>query len=136
MPVKVQIQNRSPHDETIPDLATLGQVVTLTVTSFGSCPPPSQALQDPGLPKTLKPKKTLTVVFDVTFACANDPAKGVGHEDYRYTATVDHAALDGEADTHPADDSCPRTPQGIDPNPDGKINDKGCAEEVTDVVQK
>ena len=65
--VKVQLQNRSPHDETIPDLATLDNLVSLTVTSLGSCPPPSQDLQDPGLPKTLKPKKTLTVVFDVTF---------------------------------------------------------------------
>jgi hypothetical protein len=72
-PVTVQLQNRSPHNETIPDLATLGQIVTLTVTSLGSCPPSSQALQDPDLPKTLKPKKTLNVVFDVRFDCANDP---------------------------------------------------------------
>jgi uncharacterized repeat protein (TIGR01451 family) len=124
-PVKVQIQNRSPHDETIPDLATLDNLVTLSVTSLGSCPSPSQDLQDPGLPKTLKPKKTLTVVFDVTFACANDPAKGAGHEDYRYTATVDHAALDREADTHPADDSCPRAPQGLTPIRMGRSRTRG-----------
>ena len=136
-PVKVQMQNRSPHDETIPDLATLDNLVTLTVTSLlGSCPSPSQDLQDPDLPKTLKPKKTLIVVFNVTFDCANDPAKGAGHEDYSYSASVTHEALDGEADTHPADDSCPRAALGIDPNPDGKINDKGCVEEVTDVVRK
>jgi uncharacterized repeat protein (TIGR01451 family) len=132
--VKVQLQNRSPHDETIPDLAMLGNVVTLTVTSRGSCLPPSQELQDPGLPKMLNPKKTLNVVFDVTFDCANDPAKGAGHEDYSYSASVNHAALDGEADTHPADDSCPRAALGIVPNPDGTINDKGCAVQVTDVV--
>ena len=42
-PVKVQLQNRSPHDETIPDLATLDNLVTLTVTSLlGSWPSPSQ----------------------------------------------------------------------------------------------
>jgi hypothetical protein len=130
--------NRSPHDETILDLATLGNLVTLTVTPLesGSCTPPSQELQDPGLPKTLKPKKTLTVVFDVPFNCANDPAKGAGHEDYSYTVTVDHGALDDNPDTHPADDSCPRAALGIVPNPDGTIKDKGCPEEVTDVVQK
>jgi hypothetical protein len=135
-PVTVQIQNRSPHDETIPDLATLGDLVILTVTSRGSCLSPSQELRDPGLPKTLKPKKTLNVVFDVTFDCANDPVKGAGHEDYDYSASVDHAALDGEADTHPEDDSCPRDPLGIVPNPDGTINDKGCLEKVTDVFDK
>ena len=109
-PVTVQLQNRSPHDETIPNLTTLGHVVSLTVTSLGSCPPPDQVLKNPGLPKTLQPKKTLTVVFNVTFECANDPAKGVHHADYSYTATVNHEALDGEADTHPEDDSCPRDP--------------------------
>jgi hypothetical protein len=135
-PVTVQLQNRSPHDETIPNLATLRDVLSLTVSSLGSCPPPDQVLKNPGLPKTLKPKKTLNVVFDVTFDCANDPAKGARHIDYSYSATVNHEALDGEADTHPGDDSCPRDPLGMVPNPDGTINDQGCAEEVTDVVQK
>jgi hypothetical protein len=138
--VNVQLQNRSPHNETIPDLATLDQLVTLTVTSLGSCPAPVPVLHEgppqKPLPLTLKPKKMLTVVFDVTFDCANDPAKGAGHVDYRYTATVDHGALDRHPDAHPADDSCPRSAQGVDPHPDGTIKDKGCAEEVTDVVQK
>ena len=34
------------------------------------------------------------------------------------------------------DDSYPRAALGIDPNPDGKIKDKGCAVQVTDVVDK
>jgi hypothetical protein len=109
-PVTVQLQNRSPHDETIPNLATLRDVLSLTVTSLGSCPPPDQALKNPGLPKILKPKKTLNVVFNVTFDCANDPAKGAAHADYSYAATVNHETLDGEADTHPEDDSCPCNP--------------------------
>ena len=70
------------------------------------------------------------------FDCANDPAKGAGHADYHYSAIVTHEALDGEADTHPADDRCPRAPLGLVPHPDGKIKGQGCAEEVTDVVRK
>jgi hypothetical protein len=137
--IKVEIQNRSPHPETIEALTGL---VRLTVDPVGpgTCPDPVLVLhqgppQKP-LPLTLKSKKTLQVVFDVTFDCANDPAKGASHRDYRYTATVDHAALDGNPDTHPEDDSCPRDPLGIVPNPDGTIKDKGCAAEATDVVEK
>jgi hypothetical protein len=137
--IKVELQNRSPRPETIEDLTGL---VSLTVDSLGTgtCPDRIPVLhqgppQKP-LPLTLKSKKTLTAVFDVTFDCANDPAKGAGHQDSRYTATVDHAALDGNPDTHPEADSCPRAALGIGPNPDGTIKDKGCPEEVTDVVQK
>jgi len=84
------------------------------------------------LPITLRPKQKLGVVFDVTFDCANDPARDTrtdpGHADYRLTARVNHTAL-GSADAHPDDDVCPRlvTPPGvIDPFPDGRILDKGC----------
>ena len=68
--VKVEIQNRGPHTETIQDVAMLGNLVSLRVT----------------------------------FDCVNDPAKGPGHQDFSYIATVNHAALDGNADTHPEDD--------------------------------
>ena len=69
-----------------------------------------------------------------------------GHEDYRSLVTVNHAAIDGQADTHTADDNCPHGPLGVDPNPDGSISDKGCggkkpdgtlgADVKTDVVVK
>ena len=86
-----------------------------------------------------------------TVNCANDPYKGVGHQDFRYLAAVHHEALDGQADTHPACDTCPRPalPGGVDPNPDPNkpLKDKGCgkkdkatsligADVLTDVVQK
>lgn len=140
--VRVQIQNRSAHEETIPDLGVLTELVSLDLISLGMCTPPEPTLVPPNtFPLTLRSKQKLNVRFAVTFTtdCVNDPAKSTvndpGHEDYTYTATVDHSALDGGlSDDHPADDSCPRDPLGIDPNPDGKINDKGCAEDVTDVV--
>jgi hypothetical protein len=155
--VKVQLQNRSPHSETIVDEVMLENLVSLTVESVpgGLCSPIVPVLR-PGpptrFPIVLTTKKTLSVAFEVTFDCANDPAKSTakdpGHEDFRYAVVVNHAALDGETDLHPDDDICPRDfePPGIDPYPNGTIIDKGCgakkpdktfgADVLTDVVLK
>ncbi len=82
-----------------------------------------------GLPVTLVPRATFDVMFTVTFGCATDSERGRGHEDYRYLAVVNHAALDGNPDTHPEDDVCPHdaldTPGHVDPL-DGTIVDLGC----------
>ncbi|MGH7961198.1 MAG: choice-of-anchor Q domain-containing protein [Candidatus Binatia bacterium] len=136
--VTVSIQNRSPHPETIEPA-----LVSLTVLSLGSCPNPTPVLGAGQLPVTLAPKQKVDVAFDVAFDCANDPLKSSkkdpDHKDYSYTATVNHAALGGALDSHPADDTCPRDALGLDPNPDGTITDKGCPEAkttVTDVVMK
>ncbi|MBI2876397.1 MAG: SBBP repeat-containing protein [Candidatus Tectomicrobia bacterium] len=155
--IKVQVQNRSPHPETIQDTTMLDNLVSLSVESLWTCPAPTPALRSgspqKALPLTLKPKQTLEVIFDLTLDCANDRAPSTpsdpGHEDYRYSATVNRVVLDGEADSHPADDLCPRSvtpPFEVDPNPDGRIKDKGCggpkadgtlgAEVLTDVVSQ
>jgi len=77
----------------------------------------------------------------VTFstACINDAVKSTatkpGHEDYQYLVTLNHAALDGQADTHAVDDVCPRSvvPPGVrDPYPGGTILDKGCGKQKAD----
>jgi hypothetical protein len=135
--VVVTIQNRSPHIETIFDLASL---VTLTVESLDPnlCPDlvPQILERRPQrkLPLNLRPRQKLNVYFDVTFDCAINPAKGLGQEDFRYTAMVHHEALDGVADTHPECDVCPRPPLEcfFDPNPNGRIRDKGCGAPVGD----
>ena len=134
--IAVAIQNRSPHSETISNLTMLANLVSLTVQSTGACPNPVAVLvagkpQRP-LPVTLKSKQTLKVQFRVIFDCVNDAAKtakNVNHSDYSYSASVDHAALDGNSDDHADDDVCPRSvtaPFEIDPYPDGTIKDKGC----------
>jgi aldose sugar dehydrogenase len=138
----VSIQNRSTHSESIPDAATLSNLVQVTVQSLGACPDRVAVLQPPKkLPLILAPNKKLKLTYLVAFDCANDPApttKAGPHDDYRTTAHVDHAALDGNADTSPTNDDCPRAPSG---------NDKGCggknpvtkqlgADILTDVVQK
>ncbi|MEO6029547.1 MAG: hypothetical protein ABIR79_22000, partial [Candidatus Binatia bacterium] len=127
--VKVQLQNRSGHAETIATAEALGALVTLHVHSLGPCtdvtPVLRQAPFAKKLPLTWKPKKTLTLVYDARFDCANDASKGT--PDYEVTARVNHLAI-GNADAHPQDDVCPRTatPGSMDPFPDGKIKERGC----------
>jgi hypothetical protein len=143
--VSVRIQNRSTHSETIPDLATLAAVVRLEVTSLGACPPPAVALrtgrQERRLPVVLRPTDRFTAFFDVTFDCANDPARSTrrdpGHDDFAYRAEVHHEALNGEPDDHPVDDVCPRPPMNErDPFPDGSLRVTGCPEVRTDVEDR
>jgi hypothetical protein len=135
--VKVTFQNRSPHPEVIADPDTLAKLVSLEVHSLGPCKSPVPALSSvngkSSYPISIASKASLTVNYNVPFDCVNDPLRttprGGNHNDYRYTALVNHAALDGEADTHTSDDACPRSvapPYEIDPNPDGTIKDKGC----------
>ena len=82
-------------------------------------------------PMQIRPKATFSVLFEVPIACANDPARTIRdqfHGDYRLRAVVDRSAL-GAPDSHPEDDVCPRTVPGgivVDPNPDGKVRDRGC----------
>lgn len=137
--IAVLVENRGPVAETIPDAAKLAQLVSLDVTSLGAgCASPVATLhagkpQKP-LPLTVKSKRRFTVLFDVTIACANDPETGAGHQDYRVSAHVNRAAL-GDPDSHPADDTCPRSvtpPYAVDPYPDGKIRDKGCGAKKPD----
>lgn len=134
--VKVQVQNRSAAAETLPDLQTLANLVSLNVESLGQCPDIVPVLHvgkpQKTLPVMLKPKQKLDVVFAVTFACANN---SLDLADYRYTATVNHAALDGKPDDHPDDDMCPRSavkPFTPDPYPDGTIQEKGCGGKTAD----
>jgi tartrate-resistant acid phosphatase type 5 len=133
--IRVTIQNRSSYDEYIQDLTTLAGLISLSVIpeSVGSdCQAPVPVLRagkpQPKLPVTLKPKKKLKVIFDVTYTCAVDPMKGTGHEDYHYVASVDPSALDGWEDANPASDVCPRppVPGGTDAHSVGSIHDRGC----------
>jgi hypothetical protein len=141
----VSIQNRSAHSEVITDMTMLRNLVTLAVQTLGACPDVTPVMLPPKgtFPVTLLPKKKLTLTFTAAFDCANDQLAGAGHEDFRSIASVHHNAIDGLADTHPADDNCPRAPLpgGTDPNPDPSkpLKDTGCAggvEVKTDVFIK
>ena len=124
--VSVTIQNRGGLSEAIFDTATLGHLVTLTVSSLaGACSAPVPVLSSVvTAPVWLKPNRKLRVNYNVTFDCANDGLGGSGHEDFSYTATVNHAAINGAADTSPADDVCPRPPGLV-------AHDPGCGRKDT-----
>jgi glucose/arabinose dehydrogenase len=143
-PVKVQIQNLGDHTESI-DATAFENLVTVNIESLGDqhCSPPTMNLLAPkkGFPITLAPKKKLTLVYNVTFDCANDPAattKDAFHSDFRYTVTVDHSVLGTGADTEPGNDSCPRPASGSDKGCGGKdpVTKQIGADILTDVVMK
>jgi myo-inositol-hexaphosphate 3-phosphohydrolase len=129
--VRVAIQNRGPNTETIPDVETLESLVALEVESLGSCPAPVPQLVPPRKLERgalqLRSRGKLRLTYNVTFDCANDPARSSrrdpGHSDFRFRASI---ALE---DDHPEDNVCPRTvapPYEIDPFPNGRIRDRGC----------
>lgn len=142
IPVKVTIQNRGIYPEMITDASMLNNLISLSTTSLGSCPNPAPVLTSVSpnkYPITLKPKSSLTATYNMTFDCVNDRLKSTPkdphHHDYSFRATVDHSAIDGIADGHSADDTCPRTvapPYLLDPYPDGTIKDKGCGARKSD----
>ena len=129
--LSVTIQNRSLHAETIPNLAVLSNLVTITLSPLGTnvCSLPVAQLVPPkAFPITLTSGKTLNIAYTVTFTCATDPlatTRTANHNDYQYLVTVHHEALDGIADSRPADDTCPHDALGVDPY-NKKIKDKGC----------
>jgi hypothetical protein len=133
----VGIQNRSPHAETIANPDVLRELVFVSILSLagGACGEiETELILPPRFPITMPPKGTLKLTYRSTFACANDPlpsSRTEPHDDYRVIASVDHAALDGLADSHLIDDQCPRGPLPglLDPFPDGSIKDKGCGGE-------
>lgn len=141
--VAVTIQNRGPHVEVINEPGLLNDLVNLKVNSLGTCadPVPTFISTSPKktFPLSMKTGDFLTINYRVAFTCANDPArttiKSGNHNDYSYTASVNHAILDGNADSHPADDVCPRTvtaPYEIDPVSNGTIKDRGCGAQLKD----
>jgi len=88
--------------------------VTLSNVQNSGCTPPTADLimGPPNKPKTIKSNGKLNVFFNVTFdpeGCVPDSEKGDGHHDFSYSATVDHAALDGNPDTNPGNDTLDAT---------------------------
>jgi hypothetical protein len=134
--LSVTIQNRSRHADVIPSLAVLSNLVTVTLTPISSngCATPVPQLVTPktAFPITLASGKSLKLAYTVNFTCATDPlatSKTANHDDYLYLVTVQHQAIDGLADSRPADDTCPHNAKGADPY-NSKIKDKGCGLKV------
>ncbi len=152
-PVAVKIQNRGDHSEFI-DAADLGDGTTSGLVRLSVSPidDDSEVCQTAGVAldsaknaalfsggaKVLKPKKNLTVNFLVTYNCTNVQAvnrSDLSRGDYQYVATVYHDVLDGNADGHIEDDSCPHDalPGRLDANPPPNgVKDVGCGAKKPD----
>jgi hypothetical protein len=148
--VKVLVQNRGDHPETLRNATDVARLVGLTAESLGACAAPTATLSEKTLallPRTLKPKQQIVLTYEVTFDCANDPAKSTGgdtsHSDFRWHVQLDYSAFAGEteSDALAGDDVCPRVALGPVTTSGKPIIDRGCggkggADVLTDVVQK
>ena len=115
----VRIANRGSVPVVVSDAATLGRVARLSAASVAgpiTCAPVGIApvLTRLRFPLTLRPGRGRTLPYDLEFTCGANPGRT---PDWRFSAMVDHTALDGTADEDPTDDVCPRAPSG---------SDKGC----------
>jgi predicted dienelactone hydrolase len=122
----VRIGNRGSAPVVVADAATLARAVRVSAASLDGpivCAPVGIVPAVAGLrfPLTLGPGRGRTLRYKLDFTCGANPDRS---PDWAFSATADHAALDGTADEDPTDDVCPRAPSASDPGcgvagPDG-----------------
>jgi predicted dienelactone hydrolase len=112
----VRIANRGSAPAVFADAAALTAVVRLTADGLKGpiiCAPVgiAPAVARRRFPLTVRPGRSRTLHYDLTFTCAANPDRT---PDWAFSAAVDHVALDGNADGDPTNDSCPRAPTASD----------------------
>lgn len=115
----VRIASRGSVPVVVADAAALAAVVQLSATDLGGpivCATVGIAPVVARLPfpLTLRPGRGRTLRYKLDFTCGANPG---GTPDWAFSATVNHAALDGIADDDPTDDVCPRA---------SSASDRGC----------
>jgi dienelactone hydrolase len=113
----VRIANRGSVPVVVADAATLARVVRLNAAKLEGpivCGPVGivPLVARLRFPVTLRPGRGRTLRYELDFTCGANPDRT---PDWAFSATVDHAALDGTADEDPTDDVCPRAPSASDP---------------------
>ncbi len=121
----VKINNEGSETLNVADMATLDSAVTLNITQL----PGPRACGLPTVtpdfskkatpPFSVAPSKKLKLRYAVDFGCGSNPEVSI---DWSFSMTLDHAALDGNADEDTSDDVCPRQPAG---------DDKGCGKKIS-----
>jgi uncharacterized repeat protein (TIGR01451 family) len=136
--VRVQIQNRSPHDERIADAAMLASLVRLTARSLGACPEVQGVLsgraQTPAAPNAASHSEARRLVrrgplHVVPGGSGEVDERRSGPRRLRVPGAGGSRRARRPGRRHPADDVCPRTvapPFVVDRYPDGSILDRGC----------
>jgi len=118
--LKARIENVGVEEASIAEFGVLESLVNLEIESLEPmvCSEPFAELVSPqtGFPLSIGPRKKLSVVFEVTFDCANDPLRTTKtdfHSDFSYSLILDPQALDPSPDD-PSDNLCPRDPSEYD----------------------
>ena len=112
----VRIANRGSVPVVVADAAMLATLVRLSAANLEgpiACAPVGIApvVAPLRFPLTLRPGRGRTLGYKLDFTCGPNPGRA---PDWAFSATVDHAALDGTADEDPSDDVCPRAPSASD----------------------
>jgi len=113
----VRIANRGSAPAVFADVAALTAGVRLTAIGLKGpivCAPVgiAPAVARRRFPLTVRPGRGFALHYDLTFTCGANPDRT---PDWAFSAAVDHAALDGNADEDATDDTCPRAPSASDP---------------------
>ncbi len=111
----VRIANRGSVPAVLADAAAVAATVRLTATAAKGpivCAPLGVTPARHRFPLAIRPGRSVTLPYDLRFLCGPNPDRT---PDWTLGATVDHAALDGNADEDPGDDTCPRPPTATDP---------------------
>jgi hypothetical protein len=113
----VRVTNRGSAPAVFADTAALTAGLRLTAAALAgpiTCAPVgiAPALARRRLPLTIRPRRSRTLRYRLAFTCGTNPDR---KPDWMFTAVVDHAALDGNPDEEPGNDSCPRAPGASDP---------------------
>ncbi len=112
----VRIANRGSAPVVVSDAATLAALVRLSAASLEgpiACAPVGivPVVAPLRFPLTLRRGRGRTLRYELDFTCGANPG---ATPDWAFSATVDHAAVDGAADDDPTNDVCPRAPSAAD----------------------
>ena len=112
----VRIANRGSAPAVFADAAALTAAVRLTADALKGpiiCAPVgiAPAVAQRRFPLTVRPGQSRALRYDLTFTCGANPDR---KPDWAFSVTVDHVALDGNADENPTNDTCPRAPTASD----------------------
>ena len=112
----VQIANRGSAPAVFADAGALTAGVRLSAAALKGpiiCAPVgiAPAVARRRFPLTVRPGRSRTLHYRLKFSCGANPDPT---PDWAFSAAVDHAALDGNADEDATNDTCPRAPTASD----------------------
>ena len=137
--VIVKLVNQGSELLSVADMASLDAAIQFNVTQLPgprSCASPAISAdfnKKSTPPFTVAAGKKLKLRYNIEFACGSNPVTSI---DWSFSISVDHTALDGNADQDSTDDVCPRQPVGSDKGCGRKISGGARIEPTADVIDQ